>query len=350
MATKKIVVLHSQVPFVRGGAEMLVESLTKQLCLRGYQAELVSIPFQWPYCRELLNSCFFWRTADLTESNGERIDLAIATKVPSYMVQHPNKVVWLMHQFRQAYDLRDNAVAGGLNSVPGGREMIEKFTALDTMGIGEARAAYSISQNVTNRLKHYNGLDSTPLYHPPMLAGRYKSGEYGDYILTVGRLDFNKRFDLLVRALPYCDRHIRAKIAGKGPELEKIRGLAAQLGVEDRVDFLGFVPDDDIVDLYANALAVCYPPIDEDYGYVTLEAFLSQKPILTCRDSGGVLEFARHGENGYVVDFDAHQLGEAINKLYRNKGLARDQGLAGYERVKDISWDNVIDELTKTLR
>lgn len=348
--SKRIAVLHSQVPFIRGGAEIMVDNLTNELRKRGYQVEFVAIPFKsYPY-NTLLDSYLLWRTLDLTESCGEKIDLVIATKVPSFMISHPNKVTWLMHQHREAYDLKDNPAMGGMNTQPGGPEMIRRLTAMDNLGISESRGIYSISRNVSQRLKKFNHIDSTPLYQPPALAGRYEMGDFGDYILSVGRLDRNKRTELLIRALPYCDSHIQLKIAGRGGEMDALKALAEKLGVADRVSLLGFVPDDDVIKLYAGALGVCYPPIDEDYGYVTLEAFLSGKPVLTCHDSGGVLEFVRNGENGYAVDFDAQQMGAAFDRLYRDKRLARDMGQAGYKLVKDISWDNVIQTLTKTLR
>lgn len=347
---KKIAVLHSQVPFARGGAEIMVENLTRELRQRGYQAEIVALPFKWYPINCLLDSYLLWRTLDLTESNGQKIDLVIATKVPSFMAPHPNKVTWLMHQYRAAYDLRDNVPAGGLYTLPGGRDVQARIRTMDNLGVGESKLAYSISGNVSQRLKMFNGLDATPLYHPPALAGRYETGEFGDYILSVGRLEQNKRVDLLIRALPYCDSHIQVKIAGRGPQMEEFKALAEELGVADRVSMLGFVPDEDVIKLYAGALGVCYPPLDEDYGYVTLEAFLSGKPVLTCRDSGGVLEFARDGENSYVADFDPQQMGACFDKLYRDKRRAKEMGQAGYELVKDISWDDVIDKLTQTIQ
>lgn len=350
MAKKKVVVLHAQVPFVRGGAELLVENLKKNLIKRGYQAELVGIPFKWYPKQALLDSYLMWRMADLSESNGEKIDLLIALKAPTFLAKHANKVVWLMHQHRAAYDLRDSAVAGGLNTISGGKEIIAQITEMDRMALLEAKSIYTISKNVMARLKRFNGIPSTPLYHPPSLEGRYYTGEYGNYILSVGRLDASKRTDLLIRALPFCDKQIRIKIAGRGQEAEALEKLARKLGVEDRVEMLGFVPDEGLLELYANALAVCFPPVDEDYGYITLEAFLSKKPILTCWDSGGVFEFAQDGENAFIVDYDAEKMGGCFQKLYQNKRMARDMGEAGCLRVKDISWDHVIDELTKTIR
>lgn len=347
---KKIAVLHAQVPFMWGGAEMMVNNLTQQLRMRGYDAELVSVPFKWYPHESLLDSYLMWRLADLTETNGEKIDLLLATKAPTYMVQHPNKVLWLMHQHRVAYDLKDNAPLSGLNTVPGGRDVIKKLEKMDHLGISEARAVYSISQTVSARLQHFNGLDSTPLYHPPGLAGRYYTEEYGDYVLSVGRLAPTKRVDLLIRALPYCDKNIRAVIAGRGEEMERLQKLSAELGVSDRVTFAGFVSDEELLKLYANALAVCFPPIDEDYGYITLEAFLSKKPLLSCSDSGCVLEFARQGESAFITEPEPEALGRQMQKLYDDKNLAREMGCCGYSAVKDIRWDSVIDELTKTIR
>ncbi len=350
LSKKRIAVLHALVPFVSGGAELHVKGLRDALVRRGYEAEVVSLPFKWYPRKSLEDSYLMWRMLDLTACEAGPIDLAIALKVPTFMVKHPNKAVWVMHQFRQAYDWRDDPAKGGLDLTEEGRQIIAEVTRMDNLGIGEARAVYANSRNVAARLQKYNGIASAPLYHPPSLVGRYRIGEYGDYILSVGRLDAAKRIDLLIRALPYCDSHIRVKIAGRGPEMTALQKLAVELGVADRVDLLGFVPDDDLLDLYANALAVCYPPLDEDYGYVTLEAFLSQKPVLTCHDSGGVLEFAREGENAFITDFDAAQMGAAFDKVYANKAMARDMGASGYGLVKDISWDNVVDELTKTIR
>lgn len=347
---KKVVVLQSQIPFVKGGAEQLVKSLTNQLLQRGFEAEIVSIPFKWYPHQTLLNQFLMWRLADLSESNGTKIDLVIANKVPNYMIQHPNKVIWLMHQHRPAYDLIDNATVFGLNTVAGGAEVVKKIRHMDQVGISEARKIFSISKNVSMRLKKYNGILAQPLYHPPAMEGRYYSGEFKDYILSVGRLDPSKRVDLAIRALPFCSKNICLKIAGQGAEQDRLQKLAIELGVIDRVQFLGFVTDEELLMLYSNALGVCYCPIDEDYGYVTLEAFLSKRPIITCYDSGGVLEFAVQDKNALVAHVDPKELGQCFDNLYVNKKMAKEMGQEGYLTVKDINWDNVIDQLTKTIQ
>jgi len=350
MSKKKIAVLHAQTPFMRGGAESMVENLNKCLLYHGYESEIISIPFKWYPINALLDSFLMWRMADLSESNGEKIDMVIALKCPTYLVHHPNKVIWLMHQHRAAYDLADNRVVFGLNTIENGPAAARKIKKIDDVVIAEAREVYSISKNVSNRLMKFNKIASSPLYHPPALEGRYYAESYGDYILSVGRLDPSKRVDLLIRALVHCNKRVRAIIAGKGPELDKLMRLAENLAVDDRVKFLGYVSDDELLKLYANALAVCFTPIDEDYGYVTLEAFRSKRPLLTCSDAGGVLEFAEDQKSAFVVDSGAEELGSRMDELFVKRKLAKDMGEYGYQSVKDIAWDHVVDELTKPLR
>lgn len=347
---KKICILHAQVPFVRGGAELMVESLTNELRKRDYDAEIISMPFKWYPNNVLLDSTLAWRMIDLSESDGEKIDLVIATKFPTYVTNHSNKILWLMHQFREAYDLCDSKEYCGLNTYQGGTELRNKVIGIDNKVIPECKSIYTISENVSSRLKKYNKIDSTPLYHPPKHVGKYQFGEYGDYILSIGRLDVKKRVDLLILALPFCDKPIKAYIGGKGPELEKLQKLAHDLGVEDRVIFLGYVNDEDLLKLYANAFAVYFAPVDEDYGYITLEALLSKKPVITCQGSGGVLEFVEDEKSAFVSLPEAQAVAKNINKLFSDKNLCKQMGVFGYDRVKNICWDDVIDKLTETIR
>jgi glycosyltransferase involved in cell wall biosynthesis len=253
----------------------------------------------------------------------------------------------VIHQFRQAYDLYDTE--NGLKHYPNGDDLRELIVNIDNQTLPESKLIYGISKNISHRLKKYNNINSEPLYHPPMSAGRLKSESYSDYILSVGRLDSLKRVDLLVNALQYCDRSIKVLIAGAGNETENLSKLAHNLNIEDRVEFLGFVSDEDVVNLYANCFSVFFAPFDEDYGYVTLESFLSKKPVVTCVDSGGVLEFVTHEENGYVSNPDPKEIAESINKLYSDKRVCQEFGNNGHDLVKDISWDNAIEKLTSTL-
>jgi len=143
----------------------------------------------------------------------------------------------------------------------------------------------------------------------------------------------------------------KLKIAGSGPLEAELKKRAERAGVADRVELLGFVSSDELVDLYARCRAAYYAPINEDYGYVTVEAFLSRKPVVTTEDAGGPLEFVSHGRNGLVAAPEAGAIAAAIDALWREpESRLREWGNDGRSRVEAINWDRVIDALTETLQ
>jgi len=343
-AVRTVLVCESQIPFVFGGAERHVRNLVREFRRQGYRAKKVSIPFKSYPKEELLTQAALWRLVDLSESNYEKIDLVVATKFPTYFVRHPNKVTWLFHQYRAIYDLCGTPFSD-FENVEDDVRLRDRLIGLDTEVLGESKRLFSNARNTAARLAKYNGLTAEPLYHPPPLAGALVAGPYGDYVLSVGRLERNKRVDLILRALAVTDRSVRLVVAGQGGEQARLEALAASLGVDGRVTFTGDVDDRQLVDLYANALAVVFPPLDEDYGYVTLEGFLARKPIVTTTDAGGPLEFVVDGVNGLVAEPEAESLAAAIARLAADRGAARAFGDAGYERASQITWSGVVERL-----
>jgi len=340
-----IAICAAHIPFVRGGAEVLYESLAAELRRRGHEVEIVAIPFNWRTRSSLVRSALAWRMIDLEEVAGRRIDLVIGTRFPSYLVRHPRKVVWLIHQFRQVYDLEKTRFSD-FGEREGDEQVAAMVRAMDRRALGEARARFTISRNVADRLRRFNDLDAEPLYPPPLLGDRYRCGPFGDLVVTAGRLDPMKRFDRLVRAVAAAATPVRAVIAGSGPEAEGLARLAAELGVADRVELPGRVSDERLLELYEGALAVYYAPYDEDYGYVTVEAFRSGRPVVTAADAGGVLEFVEDGVTGLVAPQAApRDLAERFDRLFRDRELAARLGRAGRERVAGIGWDPVVDAL-----
>jgi glycosyltransferase involved in cell wall biosynthesis len=339
-----ILVCEAQVPFVHGGAEVHVRELVRELRARGHAAELVSVPFKWYPKEEILPHAAAWRMLDLSESNGRPVDVVIATKFPTYFVRHPRKVAWLIHQYRAAYELCGTVYSDfGHNEKDVG--LRDTLIRLDTEMLGECRALFTNARNTASRLLKFNALQAVPLYHPPRLAGRLRSGPYGDYVLSVGRIESVKRVDLIVRAMADVDTSVRLFVAGDGTQHENVEREAERLGIGGRITFLGSVADDELLGLYAGALGVIYPPYDEDFGYVTLEAFLARRPVITCTDSGGPNEFVTDGVNGYVCDPDPRALGEAINRLAGDRKLAARLGDAGYDAASRVTWDGVIEQL-----
>jgi glycosyltransferase involved in cell wall biosynthesis len=344
MPVQTVLVCETQVPLVRGGAELLVQQLVGELRARGIAADRVSLPFKWHPKDEILPHAAAWRLLDLSESNGRPIDLVIATKFPTYFARHPRKVCWLVHQHRAAYELCGTEYSDFAHEeLDVG--LRDRLMALDEEMLGECCGLYTISRTVSARLQTYNGLASAPLYHPPLIAGDLAPGDYGSYVLSVARLEKNKRVDLAVRAMAEVPGQLRMVVVGEGSHRGAIERTATEAGVVGRVSFAGEIGDRELAALYRDALALVYAPFDEDYGLATLEAFLAAKPVVTARDSGGTLEFVRDGVNGFVVEPEPSALAGAIARLDADRALAASLGHSGRELAREISWDNVIDRL-----
>jgi glycosyltransferase involved in cell wall biosynthesis len=344
MTVRRVVVCEVQVPFVRGGAEALVRELVRQLRARDYSVERVSVPFKWYPKEEILTHAAAWRLLDLSASNGQSIDAVIATKFPSYFVRHPAKVTWLIHQYRAAYELCGTEYSD-FQHTELDVGLRDQLVTLDRETLAESKGLFTISRRTAERLQKFNGVAAEPLYHPSRLAARLRSGTGGDYVLSVGRIESIKRVDLAIRAMEFVDRPIRLLVAGEGTQLENLRRLTEERGLADRVSFLGAVSDDQLIELYAAALAVVYVPFEEDYGYVTLESFVARKPVITTHDSGGPLEFVEHEVNGLIRDPQPGAIADAVNHLAAHRALGISLGDAGYERAKTVTWDGVIEKL-----
>jgi glycosyltransferase involved in cell wall biosynthesis len=341
---KTVAVCEAKVPFVTGGAELHVTGLVDELRRQGYRAERVSVPFKWYPKTELLAQAAAWRLVDLSESNGQPIDRVIATKFPTYFVRHPHKITWLFHQYRAIYDLCGTPYSE-FDHTEADVRLRDRLMALDNEVLGESKKIFANARNTAGRLERYNGLTAEPLYHPPPLAGKLAAGPLGDYVLSVGRLEANKRVDLVVRGLARADRSTRLVVVGEGPLRDDLELTAAREGIADRVTFTGAIDELALIILYAGALGVVFPPFDEDYGYVTLEAFLSRKPVITTTDAGGPLEFVVNRTTGLVVEPTPDAIGGAIACLAGDHRLAQSLGDAGFERARQISWDGVVERL-----
>jgi glycosyltransferase involved in cell wall biosynthesis len=336
----RIAVCSPQVPFVRGGAEVMADDLVAALRARGHEAELVTIPFKWYPGTRVLDQAFLWRLVDLTESDGRPIDRVIATKFPAYCVRHPNKVAWVLHQFRQAYDY-DRTELGQFSESPEDRATRRAIERLDVIALGEARRVFATSRNVAERLRRFNGIDAEVLPHPPQSLP-YRTGESQGFVLSVNRLDRAKRIDLLLQAAR-AEPKLRVVIAGEGPDRERLEQIAG--GLNGQVEFAGRVDDGALADLYARCLAVYYAPVDEDFGMVPYEAFLSGKPVVTTRDAGGPLEVVHDRETGVVVAPEPAELARACRYLGEHEDEAKAWGEAGRAIAERVTWDGCVDAL-----
>lgn len=319
---------------------MLSEGLVRALETRGHDAELVSLPLQWNPPDRLLGAALAWRMLDLSMVNGQVIDAVICTKYPTWAVRHPNKVLWLVHQHRQAYDLHGTQHT---EFGPGDGQLRESIFEIDRHGIGECVRRFAISENVAGRLRQFNGLEATALY-PPVEDRDLWAERYDPYVLSISRIDPLKRLDAIIEAWPLVDPSLTLKITSVGPDRPMLEQRVRELSLDDRVEFLGMVSDDELASLIRRSRAVYFAPIDEDYGYGAVEAMAAGKPVITAMDSGGVLEFVRDGETGTVTELDPGRLATAINR-YVDVDVAVRQGEMAQKATFGLNWDHVVSSL-----
>lgn len=379
---KIAVVGPSPVPFTIGGCENLLWGLCDAINQETqHQAELIKLPLKERCFWDLIDSYHIFYELDLSH-----FDLIISTKYPSWMVRHSNSICYMVHELRGLYDTYQSKnlpyevkpgnkyidnLLGYMDRHPcpysldyffemlyelkDKREISEEYFRfpgpfirrvvhyMDHWGLAQegTRRYYSISKTVKNRKEYYpEGCEVTPVY-PPTTLKTYGSREY-KYIFMISRLDAPKRIFMLIEAMKYVKSDIELLIAGTGSERENLEKLAEN---DKRIKFLGFVRDDEVEAYYADSLVIPYFPYDEDYGLITIEAFLHKKPVITTKDAGGPTEFVEDGETGYVVDFNAKEIASKIDYFAENPSEAKRMGENGYEKVRDITWNSVISQL-----
>ena len=338
----KIIIPSIQTPFIIGGAYFHILNLKNALIKHGHETEVVTFPFKFSpnsYISTMMEQCIH---QDFSSFNGHNIDKIIALQFPTYYIPHPNKTLWIMHQFRDVYDLY---VPTDNNS---NIEKLKKvITDYDNNYLNTTKTIFTNSKTVANRLKKFNNIDSTPLYHPPSHEDKFYCDKSYDYIFFPSRLEKLKRQDILIKAMQYTKTNIKAILAGSGAEKRNYQQLIDRLELNQKVQLIGEISEKQKFDFSANALAVAFIPKDEDYGYITLEAMLSSKPVLTCHDSGGVLEFIEDNYSGFITEPSPEDIAQKLDWFYENKSQTIEMGKNAKEAYlsKNISWNNVVQKL-----
>jgi glycosyltransferase involved in cell wall biosynthesis len=345
----RVGIVSVQVPFIRGGAELLAEACKKAMLARNIQAEIITIPFKWYPPEKIIDHIKIAKLMDITEANGMKIDKAICLKFPAYFCQHPNKSLWLLHQHRQAYDLYDSSFSD-LKLSKQGIKVAKKISELDNKFIPEHRRIFTISKHIANKLKFYNQIQANEvLYPPPNNQDAFTCGQYDDYILYPSRFCETKRQELIVRAMQLVPSGLKLILLGSYQNTygSFITDLIQKLNLQDRIILKNYVTEQEKIDLYANCLAVYNGVYDEDYGYVTIEAFLSAKAVIAHDDSGGPLEFIENDLNGFIIEPNPIAIANTLKRLYLNKKEAIQYGRQGLESLasKNLSWDYIIEKL-----
>lgn len=340
----RILVANNVAPFVRGGAELLADRLMLELRKAGHQAELLRMPLgETP--EQMLDAVTAAALLDVVN-----VDRVIGLKFPAYLVPHPDTVIWLVHQLRQAYDPPPVGWAPGSAFDP----VVAAARRSDQAAFESARRLYAISPMVADRLRRSNGLDATVLLTPPHADQLFRTAPAEDFVVALGRLSVGKRQVTAVRAMRHARPGYRLVVAGapESPQvLDEIRCEIDEAGTGDRVELIPrFVTEDEKLDLLARCAASVYLPVDEDsYGYVCYEAAMSGKPSITGSDSGGTLTLVDHGRTGLVAAPEPEAVAEAMDRLALHPDEARAMGESARDLAQglDLSWRRVIEELTR---
>mgnify|MGYP003584293426 CR=1 FL=1 len=341
----KIALCSSVVPFVNGGYRNIVEWLETMLLEAGHQVERVYLP-EVDSPELLFRQMAAFRFVDLSAA-----DRIICFRPQSHLVPHPHKIVWFSHHLPPSYDLWDNPTYRGFPDDAKHRGIREALRAADTAALAEARHVFSNSQVVTDRLAKFNGVKSEPLFPPIFRPERFRFQGMNDEIVCICRLGHHKRQHLLVEALRHCRSGVKLRLCGSsaGAYSESLNRMARDLGVTDRLTIEDrWITEEEKAELLANCLAAAYLPLDEDsYGYPTLEAAHSEKPVLTTQDAGGVLEFVTDGATGSVAQPDAESIARAMDQLFEDRADTRRLGQAAAARITEmnISWSHVLERL-----
>lgn len=371
----------SPVPFQTGGAEKFWLGLRAAVSeCPGCQADLIKLPSPENSFSDIVSSYRKFAELDLSH-----FDMVITSKYPAWLVKHPNHVIYLQHPLRGLYDTyhfthlpqtlarpprqlaplmelirkesparedlpavfdlleqaqRIKSLPSGIFDFPGPliREVVHFF---DRVAMAGAAAYLAISRTAREREGYFPPRASVKiLHHPPDLASLF-CGE-GKYIFTASRLNKMKRLDLIVDAMVHVKGDVKLKIAGEGPEYDNLVARAAE---DERIEFLGHVPDSALPQLYAGAICVPFTPYDEDYGLISVEAMLAGKPVLTTKDSGGPTELVQDGVNGFITEPSPEALGNALNTLVKDRALAARMGAEGRKLAETITWPKTAREL-----
>ena len=341
----KVLVATSDVPFVEGGHLVIARELTRAINEFGYNAELILTPQN--RFSKVFNAYIATRLIDVEEDGvGEKIDKLITFKYPSYALKHPNHTVWINHRMREYYDLWEQFYTK-LGKRAKIKEKVKRFLIhkIDNHFLKKGKRVYSQSENIKKRLEKWGKIKSSVLYPPPPKRD-YRVGNYTNTIFTVSRLVKHKRVELIINALSKVERKdINLKIAGDGSELENLKKLVNNLNLEKRVEFLGRVSEEELVKNYAECGAVFYSPYNEDYGFVTVEAFVSGKAVITTNDSGGVYELVSKSGAGIYSENNPDSLAKKIDEIFSDKNTLISLGEKGKKWVSNLSWEKTVETL-----
>lgn len=326
----------------RGGAENLYEGLVKALRTAGHDATQIDVIVDESSFDGILEAyckCYYL--------NLDAYDLVISTKAPTYMVRHRNHISYLLHPVRVFYDMFDAEFNSKDPEKQEQRHIVQEF---DKYGLDPVRIKrhYVIGEIVAQRMRDadsfWRDIPFEVVYPAPLIS-EFPEPKPGEFIFLPGRLHPWKRVDLVIQALKFVKSDVKLMLSGVGDDVARLKKLVNDLGLETRVEFLGRLSNEELLNLYSRAIIIPFVPKNEDFGYITIEAFKTKKPVITCIDSGEPAKIVQNGVTGFVIEPDPNQLAEKINYCVENPDEVSRMGEQGYNSVQDITWSNVVTRL-----
>lgn len=375
---KIALIAPSPIPYTMGGAEKLWFGIYKYINENtNHQCELIKIPVNENSFWGLIDSYYDFFKLDLSY-----FDMVISGKYPAWMVNHHNHHLYMLHCLRGFYDCfhflnildeiktNNDKVKNIVNQMSSDSLSIRQLFELvydlknekniekelfdfpgafirkivmyfDKKAMENIVSFSSISKTVASRKEYFPLNQKVNVIYPPSTLDKFHSLNY-DYFFIVSRLDNAKRIDIILKAYLKSKSEIPLVIAGTGPLEEEFKELTKD---DKRINFVGFLSDTELTKYYANAYSVIFVPYDEDYGLITIEAMMSNKPVITFNDSGGVLEFVENNKTGVVCKPNVNDLKRVFENISNNKDLILAMGKNAKEKVSDITWNNLIDNL-----
>ena len=342
----RITIVTSHPTLSQGGHLVITQALERALREAGHEAAIIYTP---EARFGALASAYWttWRTDVRQVHSGLPVDQVISLRFPSYAVRHVQHTCWLNHRMREYYD-RWEPFKRSLSYRNVIKESVRRQVvhACDRFLLTrQVDRMFAQSKTIQGRLAEWGGVSSKVLYPPPPQR-QYRSDGYEDYLFALSRLTPLKRIGLLLESLNQPETAgVRCLIAGDGEERVALQMRIDQLGMTDRVKLLGRLSETELLDHLSRCRAVCFPPLAEDYGFVTVEAFASKKAVITCFDSGGPAELVKDGVNGLVCSPTAAALAVGIQTLMDDRDLAERYGSAGHDVARGLSWEKVVARL-----
>jgi len=374
----------SPIPFTVGGAEKFYWGLQEYINKNtAHQCELIKIPVKEDNFWNLVESYYKFYSFDVSY-----FDAVITSKYPAWMIKHDNHHIYMLHCLRGLYDTypppaklssnfntkhsgvkailkyidsdgsninglfqillelqKDTSVPDDTYIFPG--PFIKKIiTFFDKKAMKNVKSFSAISKTVAGRKEYFPDDKNINVIYPPSNLTNFKNESY-KYFFTVSRIDEAKRIRMIIEAYLKTDADIPLKIAGTGPLMQGLQELSKD---DSRIEFLGFISDEELINYYANAFAVIFIPYEEDYGLITIEAMMSEKAVITFTDSGGVKEFVEDGKTGFISKPSIELLKENIEKANKDIEFVIKMGRQAKKRVENITWENTFNFLNRLIQ